>query len=227
MTTKYQAPKIAPAMPAHLVAVPSPVTLAVALGQGWKPPAVLREEYANTPNQYGHLDPAAEEPPRDLIVAAELAWNCYRAALKDADRKRWEADPEVIAHHRALGRIPCFAGYVEGPAFDALLTVYHRARLAAYVLALGPHGQDLYRIERANMAFRAALQIKTGGAITEDLCPDLPRRLDLTDEAVDCVDEFGRGLITWRRMQYRLKRPAAAAVREALDDMGWHYGMKD
>jgi hypothetical protein len=197
------------------------------------PPAVVREKYANTPNEYGHFDPAAEEPPRAILAAADAAWTSYRAALKDAALTEIDRQRAAMTSDQRLADQPTMPAVSIGRTValdhatgDLMLTVYHRARLSAYSLALGSHGHDLFRIERANMAFRAALQIKTGGTITDDLCPDLPRRIDLTDEAVDCVDEFARGLITWRRMQDRLKRPAAAAAREALDDMGWHHSMR-
>lgn len=204
MTKPYQPPRAAPVSPACLDAVPSPLTTH-GDGRAWIPARALVAL---------HDREGAPAPTPEALAAAVATWSAYRDALKRAmlaDLQATRAAP------------PCALG---DETNDLVLTHYHRARLGAYTAALGDDGRDLFRIQRGDMAFAAALNRKTRGAITPDLCPDLPRRLDLTDDAVDAVRDLERGAITWRRLQRRLEPSARAAVREALDDMGWDYGMR-
>jgi hypothetical protein len=238
MTKPYQPPRAAPVSPACLDAVPSPLTTHGG-GLGWIPARALVAVYRRDADQRERAEGItitddAARPPADLVEAARATWTDYRNALKramldDADRRRAAMTPA-----QRLDQMPTAPAVSIGRTValndadsDLMLTVYHRARLGAYTAALGDDGRDLYRIQRADMAFAAALQRKTRGAITPDLCPDLPRRLDLTDDAVDAVRDLERGAITWRRLQRRLEPSARAAVREALDDMGWNYGRGD
>jgi hypothetical protein len=219
MTKAYQPPRVAPVTPDYLAAVPSPLTTHGG-GLGWIPARALVAVYRRDADQRERaegitISDEQAAPPADMMAAAVTTWTAYRDALRRAAL----GIPDGMAPSARPVPMP------EAQA-DLYLTHYHRARLGAYTAALGDQGRDLFRIQRANMAFAAALNRKTRGAITPDLCPDLPRRLDLTDEAVDAVRDLERGAITWRRLQKRLEAPARAAVREALDDMGWDHGMR-
>jgi hypothetical protein len=237
MPKPYTPPLKAPTPPDHLAAIPSPLTTH-GHGYAWMPPRALKARWARDADEAARrsarpMTDAEAQPPADMLAAAGATWAAYRAALTRAaldavDRRRAAMTPgERLDDMPGAPAVSIGRAVSLGETLDAdlVLTAYHRARLGAYTAALGDPGRDLFRIQRADMAFAAALARKTRGAITPDLCPDLPRRLDLTDDAVDAVRDFERGAITWRRLQKRLEPAAKAAVREALDDMGWHHGM--
>lgn len=237
MPTRYIPPVKAPALPDYLAEIPTPLTTHGG-GLDWIPPRALVAVYRRDADQRERAEGITitdeqARPPAERMAAATATWAAYRAALKRAaldavDRRHAAATPsqrldaQPTAPAASIGHAVALGETLDA---DMMLTAYHRARLGAYTAALGDQGRDLFRIQRANMAFAAALARKTRGAITPDLCPDLPRRLDLTDDAVEAVRDLERGAITWRRLQRRLEPSARAAVREALDDMGWTSSM--
>lgn len=239
MPNAYKPPLKAPILPDHLVEIPTPL-ITHGGGLAWIPPRALVAVYRRDADQRERAEGIMisdddARPPAEMMKAADGTWRAYRAALHRAaldavDRRRAAMTPAQrldqmpTAPAASVGRTISLGETLDA---DLFLTAYHRARLGAYTAALGDHGRDLFRIQRANMAFAAALARKTRGAITPDLCPDLPRRLDLTDDAVEAVRDLERGAITWRRLQKRLEPSARAAVREALEDMGWNYGRGD
>lgn len=239
MPTPYIPPIKAPTLPDYLVEVPTPLSTHPS-GFAWMPPKALKARWERDADAAARrsarptLD-AERQAPADLVIAAGETWRAYRAALKRAaldavDRRRAAMTPgQRLDDMPTAPAVSIGAAVYLGESLDAdlMLTAYHRARLGAYTAALGDLGRDLFRIQRADMAFAAALARKTRGAITPDLCPDLPRRLDITDDAVDAVRDLERGAITWRRLQRHLEPAARAAVREALDDMGWNHGRGD
>ena len=221
----------APSIPDALRDIPSPLARHGEDGAIWLPAPALAQRLRD-----GGLDPIDHA---DALAACRATWTDYHRALKaamlaDLDRRhaarspgeRLDAMPTApsasIGHAVALGDAD----------LDAVRTHYHRALLAAYIASAaddeqGERGRSLYRRLRADEAFARVLKRKTRGAITADLCPDLPRRLDLTDAADEAVEDLERGRIGYAALCRRLDRAASPAVREALDDMGWNYGRGD
>jgi hypothetical protein len=142
-------------------------------------------------------------PHPNAIDASRKAWSAYIEALNAADLAQFNGQP------------PC------GRRRDALAHVYNRARLQSWKVTLGDEGVRHWALHVAESNLKRALNKLTGGAITIDLIPDLPRRCDLTDTALDVAERLDRGLDYWHSLRRDLEAAADDCAREALDELGW------
>lgn len=197
MTThkRRRGAKRAPFAPDYLANVPTPLHAGQRLD--WAPAGAQRTiaERAGAP---------ADAPALAAgIEASTKAWSSYREALAAAD-------------------VAAFPG--QRPTrlrLDLCAGVYARARLGAWIAALGDDGRGRWAQVVADGALARALRKRTGGGVTLDLIPDLPGRCDLTDAAHDVAARLERGLDPWRALRRDLDSAADACAEEALADMGW------
>lgn len=142
----------------------------------------------------------------NAIATADASWSAYRKALRAADLARF-GDPALSKPATRRRRL-----------LD-VQNVYNRARLGAWTATLGREGLERWALKVAESILTRQLAKRVPG-VTLDLIPDLPRRCDLTDAAIEGAKALEQGE-HWATIRPGIEDAADAVVNEALEDMGW------
>ena len=183
----------------HLRVIPSPVDA----GRDWLPIEIIKERAAANGATADNSELVAS------VLASNKAWNEYSQALKKADIDRL-GSPDLCTPATRRRRLDNISG------------VYSLARAGAWIAGDPKEGLQRWALKIAETILAKRLHKKTKGVVTLDLIPDLPRRCDLTDTAIDEARAFNLGERDWGRVKASLEDAADAVVHEALEDMGWH-----
>lgn len=182
----------------HLRDVPTP--LHAGKGLDWQPAEALRAKAAEA-------GVTSDDPGVKAAIAhADAAWSAYRKALRAADLARF-GDPALTTPATRKRRL-----------LD-VQNVYNRARLGAWTASLGRPGLERWALKVAEHILAQRIRKRIDG-VTIDLLPDLPRRCDLTDAAIEGAKALEQGE-HWATIRPGIEDAADAVVNEALEDMGW------